>query len=160
MPFFSQRIASCKKNINCKEKTPTVSKKTSPNVVRPEKWDDSQVWLWGSNASVGRFVLLPPASWAHGASKMATLGASLLPVFTVFQSLGGHASASRVAHEPCFGQARCFVQGPLRLPRGPQIAHAPSHIWAFSHKTETKIGRRAFSSSEGVVGSAHHELAC
>ena len=33
----------------------------------------------GSNASGGRIVLLPGAFWAHGASKMATLGASLLP---------------------------------------------------------------------------------
>ena len=32
----------------------------------------------GSNASGGRIVLLPSAFWAHGASKMATLGASLL----------------------------------------------------------------------------------
>ena len=32
--------------------------------------------LWGSNASGGR--ILPGAFWAHGDSKMATLGASLL----------------------------------------------------------------------------------
>ena len=32
----------------------------------------------GSNASSGRIVLLPGAFWAHGASKMAILGASLL----------------------------------------------------------------------------------
>ena len=33
----------------------------------------------GSNASCGRLVLLPGAFWAHGASKMATLGTSRLP---------------------------------------------------------------------------------
>ena len=32
----------------------------------------------GSNASGRRIVLLPGAFWAHGASKMAILGASLL----------------------------------------------------------------------------------
>ena len=48
-------------------------------VVRPEKWGHSQVGFRGSNASSGRIVLLPCAFWAHGASKMATLGASLLP---------------------------------------------------------------------------------
>ena len=90
----------------------------------------------GSNASGGRIVLLPGAFWAHDASKMATLGASStlhcnLHNFTVFQSLGGHASASRVSHEPCFCQAHCFVQGPLRFlivpPNNPTCAR--SHIW-------------------------------
>ena len=46
--------------------------------VRPEKWDGSQVGFRGSNACGGRIVLLPGAFWAHGASKMATFGASLL----------------------------------------------------------------------------------
>ena len=50
----------------------------------------------GSNASGGRIVLLPSAFWAPGASKMATLGASLLRLyFSVFQSLAGHTSARR-----------------------------------------------------------------
>ena len=57
-------------------------------VVRPEKWDHSQVGFRGSNASGGRIVLLPEAFWAHSASKMAILGASLL-LSTVFQNLGG-----------------------------------------------------------------------
>ena len=47
-------------------------------VVRPEKWGDSQVGFRGSTASGGCIVLLPGAFWAHGASKMAILGASLL----------------------------------------------------------------------------------
>ena len=46
-------------------------------LVIPEKWDDSQVGFQGSNASGGHIVLLPSAFWVHGASKMATLGASL-----------------------------------------------------------------------------------
>ena len=46
-----------------------------PSVVRPEKWDGSQVGFRGSNASGGRIVLLPGAFgrtvlpkwplWAH-----------------------------------------------------------------------------------------------
>ena len=48
------------------------------NFVRPDEWDDSQVGFRGCNVSGGRIVLLPGAFWAHGTSKMATLGASLL----------------------------------------------------------------------------------
>ena len=55
-------------------------------LVRPEKWDDSQVGFRGSNAFGGRIVLLSGAFWAHGASKMATLGASLL--LCILQSFG------------------------------------------------------------------------
>ena len=52
--------------------------------------------------------------------------------FTVFQNLGGHASARRVSHEPCFRQAHCFVQGPLRfLPLPPNPTCARSHIGGF-----------------------------
>ena len=50
----------------------------------------------GSNASGGRIVLLPGAFWAHGTSKMATLGASLLPVFYRVSEL----------RRACFRQAR------------------------------------------------------
>ena len=52
--------------------------------------------------------------------------------FTVFQSLGGQASARRVSHEPCFRQAHCFVRGLLRfppVPPNPTCTH--SHIWGF-----------------------------
>ena len=52
--------------------------------------------------------------------------------FTVFRSLGGHASARRVSQEPCFRQAHCFVRGLLRfhpVPPNPTCAH--SHIWGF-----------------------------
>ena len=55
-------------------------------LVRPQKWEDSQVGFRGSNASGGRIVLLPGAFWAHGASKMVILGASLL--LYVLQHLG------------------------------------------------------------------------
>ena len=52
--------------------------------------------------------------------------------FTVFRSLGGHASARRVSHEPCFRQAHCFVQGSLRfLPVPPNPRCARFHIWGF-----------------------------
>ena len=52
--------------------------------------------------------------------------------FTVFWSLGGHASARRVSHGPCFRQAHCFVQWPLRfLSVPPNPACARSHIWGF-----------------------------
>ena len=52
----------------------------------------------------------------------------------MFQSLGGHASARRVSHEPCFRQAHCFVQGPLRfLPVLPNPTCARSHIWGLSN---------------------------
>ena len=44
--------------------------------------------------------------------------------FTVFQSLGGNASAWRASHEPRFRQAHCFVQGRLRFLPAPPIPHA------------------------------------
>ena len=47
-------------------------------IVRPQKWEDSQVGFGGSNASGRRIVLLPDVFWAHGAFKMAILGASFL----------------------------------------------------------------------------------
>ena len=59
-----------------------------------------------------------------------SISSSLLS--TIFQSSGGHASARRVSHEPCFRQAHCFVQGPLRfLPVSPNPTCARSHIWGF-----------------------------
>ena len=50
--------------------------------------------------------------------------------FPLFESLGGRPSAKRVSHEPCFRQAHCFVQEPLRflhVPPNPTCAR--SHIW-------------------------------
>ena len=47
--------------------------------------------------------------------------------FTVFQSLGGHASVRHVSHKPCFRQAHCFMHGRFSL--CPQFPHA--HIWSF-----------------------------
>ena len=55
--------------------------------MRHEKWDDSQVGFRGSNASFGRIVLLPGAFGAHGASKIATLGAPLPLCTLIFHSL-------------------------------------------------------------------------
>ena len=75
-----------------------------------------QVRFRGGNASGGRIVLLPGA-----------FGRTVLPKWplwahlfysrysTVFQSLGGRASARRVSNEPCFRQAHCFMWGRLRF---------------------------------------------
>ena len=97
----------------------------------------------------------PPFSiYPHLAPLKKFLGASLLLCllsFTVFQNLGGHASARRVSHEPCFRQAHCFVQGPLRfLPLAPSSTCACSHIGGFlivvllmnRHTTERLSGNR------------------
>ena len=94
---------------------------------RPEKWDDSQVGFQGSNASGGRIVLLPGAFWAHDASKMAILGASLLlNILQCFRASEGmllpgacrmsRASARRIVS--CKGR---WVSSPC-----PQIPHAPA----------------------------------
>ena len=81
----------------------------------------------GSNAS-GGIVLLPSAFWAHGASKMATLGASLLLcIFAVLlQSLGGHACARR-ACGTSRASARHIVscKGLCASSLCPQIPHVP-----------------------------------
>ena len=64
--------------------------------------------------------------WSHCASTRRILGArcfrnghfrrmSSTLSFTVFQTLGGHASARRMSHKPCFRQAHCFTQAPLRF---------------------------------------------
>ena len=80
---------------------------TTKIIVRPQKWEDSQVGFQGSNASGRRIVLLPGAFWAHGASKMAILGASfllcILQCFRVWEGMlppgacrMSHASARRI----------------------------------------------------------------
>ena len=59
---------------------------------------------------------------------------------TVFRSFGGHASARRVSLEPCFRQAHCFVQGPLRfLPVPPNPTCARSHFWGFPIKHDCPV---------------------
>ena len=76
-------------------------------IVRPQKWEDSQVGFRGSSASGRRIVLLPGAFWAHGASEMAILGASfllcILQCFRVWEGMlppgacrMSHASARRI----------------------------------------------------------------
>ena len=76
--------------------------------------------------------------WVHCASTRCILGARRfqnrhfrrISSTLVFQSLGGHASAKRVSHKPCFRQAHCFRKGPLRfLPVPPNPTCARSHIW-------------------------------
>ena len=75
-------------------------------------------------------VDFPPLKKGHFGRISSTL------CFTVSQSLAGHASARRVPREPCFRQAHCFVQGPLRfLPVPPNDDFNPtgarSHFWGF-----------------------------
>ena len=102
--------------------------------ARPEKWGDSKVGfgvamlpvgaLWFCLAHFGRTVLPKWPLWENFSSTL---------YFTIFRSLGGHASARRVSHELCFCQAHCFVQGPLRfLPVPPNPTCARSHTWGFA----------------------------
>ena len=65
--------------------------------------------------SGGRIVLLPAAFWAHVLPNGHFGRISSTLYLTVLRSLGGHASARRVSHKPCFRQVHCFVQGPLRF---------------------------------------------
>ena len=93
--------------------------------VRPEKWNGSQVGFRGSNAPGGRIVLLPGAFWARGASKMATLSASMvLYLLQCFRAEEGMLLPG--ACRMCFRQAHCFMQGPLRfLPVLPKSHMSP-----------------------------------
>ena len=96
-------------------------------IVRPEKWGDSQVGFRGGNASGGRIVLLPGAFWAHGASKMAILGASLL--LCILQCFG--ASEGMLPPGACRSSrasARRIVsyRGLCASSLCPQIPHAPA----------------------------------
>ena len=94
--------------------------------MRPEKWGDSQVGFRRSNASGGRIVLLPGAFWAHGASKMAILGAPLLlciySVSEFWRACFRQARVARAVLPPgALFRARAFA-----LPPRPQIPHAPT----------------------------------
>ena len=82
---FCQTTWGGKQQFSCKFRADATPNRSS-FVVRPQKWEDSQVGFQGSNASGRRIVLLPGAFWAHGASKMVILGASLL--LYVLQHLG------------------------------------------------------------------------
>ena len=104
----------------------------STSVVWPEKWDVSQVGFRGSNASGDRCAstrrILGARCFQNG--HFGHISSSLY--FTVFESLEGHAAARRVLHKPCFSQAHCFMQGPLRfLPVPPNPTCARSHVWGF-----------------------------
>ena len=90
---------------------------------KPKVWVFLSLWdprsgmtpKWGLHS--GRTVLPKWPLWAR----------LFYSVFTVFQSLWGHASARHVSPEPCFCQAHCFVQGPLRflpVPRNPTCARS------------------------------------
>ena len=123
-------------------------------LVRPEKWGDSQVGFRGSNASGGRIVLLPGAFWAHGASKMAILEASLL--LCILQCFGAsegmlppgacrssRASARRIV------SCRALCASSLC----PQVPHAPAPTFGvFRCSTSEKLLRR------GPRGASHEKF--
>ena len=74
-------------------------------------------------------------------------------VFTVFQSLGGHASKTGACRmKPCCRQAHCFVQGPLRFfpvfPLNPTCTRCP-------HLGPSNLSglKRAFTFSRTRFGS-------
>ena len=97
--------------------------------MRPEKWGDSQVGFRGSNASGGRIVLLPGAFWAHGASKIAISGASLLLCILQSQCFG--ASEGMLPPGACRSSrasAKRIVscRGLCASSLCPQIPHAPA----------------------------------
>ena len=98
-----------------------------PSIVRPEKWGDPQVGFQGSNASGGRIVLLPAAFWAHCASKMAILGASLLLcVLQYFRASEGMLPPG--ACRSSRASAKCIVscRGLCASSLCPQVPHAPA----------------------------------
>ena len=116
-------------------------------VMRPENLARGMTPKWGFGVAMlpvgtlcfyqahfGRTMLPKWPLWAH----------LFYFVFTVFQSLGGHAAAKRVSPEPCFRQAHCFVQRPLRfLPVPPNPTCARSHIWGVSES----LGRGIYRAS-------------
>ena len=75
-------------------------------------------------AHFGRTVLPKWLLWAH----------LFCSEFTVFHSSGGHASARRVSHEPCFCQAHCFMQRRCAYSVSPNPTCARSHIWGFPNR--------------------------
>ena len=98
--------------------------------MRPQKWEDSQVRFRGSDASGRRIVLLPGAFWAHGASKMAILGASfllcILQCFRVWEGMlppgacrMSHASARRIVS--CRGLCVSSLCSQIPLPPAPTL---------------------------------------
>ena len=147
LPFSPYRFLGAKGQIHCVSARPLVPGKglyqihgqslnthrglgvpnTSNQFVRPEKWGDSQVGFRGSNASGGPIVLLPSAFWAHGTSKMAILGASLL--LCILQCFG--ASEGMLPPGACRSSrdsARRIVscRGLCVSSLCPQIPHAPA----------------------------------
>ena len=111
----------------------------------------------GSNASGRRIVLLPGAFSGARCFQNGHFGRIFSTLyFTVFQSLGGHASARRVSHEPCFRQAHCFVQGPLRFfPVLPNPTCTRSDIWGLpmsAYSGETIFAVRHQDVLQGPLG--------
>ena len=84
-------------------------------IVRPEKWDHSQVGFRGSHAPFCLIVLLLGARCLQN-GHFGRISSTLY--FAVFQSLalGGHASARRVLHEQCLPPGALFHAGAFAFP--------------------------------------------
>ena len=107
-------------------------------IVRPEKWDDSQVGFQDSNVSGGRIVFLPGGGRILGArcfqnGQFGRISSTLS--FTVSQGLGGHASGG--ACRSSRASARCIVlcRGLCASSPPPQIPRAPAPtLGGFRHQ--------------------------
>ena len=130
-------------------------------IVRPEKWDGSQVGFRGSSASSGRIVLPPGAFWEHGASKMLTSGASLLfCMLQCFRALEGmlppgmcrtsRASAKRIVSCTGLCASSCapksHMHHAMRLFRGREL------------RTEHKLFSRTFRIPAKIPGYSAKSL--
>ena len=135
--------------------------------VRPQKWEDSQVGLRGSNASGRRIVLLPGVFWAHGASKMAILGASfllcILQCFRVWEGMlppgacrMSHASARRIVscRGLCVSSLRC------QIPLAPAPTFGAFRLFFLLRRFSFFVERFLFFSWEswGTVGIKNPSL--
>ena len=105
-------------------------------LVRPEKWGDPQVGFRGSNASGGRIVLLPGAFWAHCASKMAILGASLLLcILQCFRASEGMLPPGACRSSRASAKRIVSCKGLCASSLCPQIPHAPAPTFVTNGKS-------------------------
>ena len=90
---------------------------------------DSPFWAFPTRNSVfGRFASLPPRPPPHWtkANVLFSLSSRHLWYFAVLQRLGRRAPARRTSQKPCFSQAQCLMQKPLRSSlRSAQNPRAP-----------------------------------
>ena len=123
--------------------------------MRPEKWGDSQVGFRGSNASGGRIVLLPSTFWAHGASKIAILGASLL-LCILQRACFRQARVARAVLLPgALFRARAFALPPCS-PK-PHMRPLP-HLVAIFLRATTKSSLNLLEPGPPKIHKIHTEL--